>query len=916
MNAGKMKPTHLRCEYMIDPLGIDVVKPRLSWQLKGGGRSLKQSAYRILVGSNPSILAKNRGDLWDSGMVQSSRTLHVEYDGKRLLSRMRCYWKVCVWGQDGGQPAWSEPAFWTMGLLDKPDWKAEWISMRPSLHRRLCGIKDFKTEMPAPIYLRREFRLSKKVARATLYMTARGLFDAHINGSRVSQDVFAPEWTDYHKRIHYRTYDVTGLVLKGGNALGVMLGDGWYAGYVGWQTTRGRYGLQTSLMAQLEIVFADGSRTRIVTDKSWKCSLGPIQSSDFMMGESYDARRELGGWTGAGYVQGDWHKVQVVRKSSAKLVWQPSEPVRVVKELKPVRMTEPKPGVYVYDLGQNIAGFVRLRVKAPAGTAVQLRHAEMLNPDGTIYTENLRNAKATDVYITKGKGVEVWQPKFTFHGFQYVEVSGLPCKPDMKTVTALVVHSAMPEAGSFECSEPFVNRLYKNIVWGQRGNFISVPTDCPQRDERLGWMGDAQVFIQTASCNMDVAGFFTKWMMDVEDAQDKEGRFPDVAPRVREDGDFVGLNKLCGSPAWADAGIIIPWTIYKTYGDTRIIERHWKAMTRWMDYLHRSNPDYHRVNGLGQNYGDWLCIPADESFGTTSPMKELLATAFWVLDARYMAEMAAACQRPGDVARYRDLFENVKRKFQEKYVLADGRMAVETQTAYLLALAFELLPQDLRAKAAAHLVENLRTNGWHLSTGFIGVRLLNPVLTQMGYADVAYRLLNNKTYPSWLYPVMHGATTIWERWDGWTAEKGFQTPKMNSFNHYSLGSVGQWLFSDVAGISFEPASAGFERIVIRPYPGGGLTYARASYESVRGTIISDWKLNGENLTLKVLIPANTTALVYVPAEDVMKVREGGRTAAKAEGLTFLRGEKGFAVFIAGSGAYSFKSQVKPIEPVR
>jgi alpha-L-rhamnosidase len=916
LKNSQMKVQFLRCEYLHDPMGIDVVKPRLSWVLESDVRGQCQIAYRVLVASSAPLLAKNKGDLWDSGVVKSSRTSQIEYAGATLKSRMVCHWKVCAWDKDNNPAAWSKPASWTMGLLKQSDWKAKWISMEPGLHQKLCGISDLKTELPAPPYLRKGFELKKNVSRATLYATARGLFEIQINGEKAGADIFAPEWTDYDKRINYRSYDVTGLVKKGGNAIGALLGDGWYAGYVGWQKTRGRYGLQTSLLAQLEVEYADGSKETITTDKSWKTSCGPMRSSDFMMGETYDARKEMPGWTEAGFDESAWHKVQVVARPEAKLVWQPSAPVGIVKELKPVSVKAPQRGVYVFDVGQNLAGFVRLKVKAKAGTVIQIRHAERLNPDGTIYTENLRRAKATDIYIAKGKGVEIYQPTFTFHGFQYVEVTGLSGRPGKDVVTACVTSSSMEDAGQFECSNKLINKLFSNITWGQRGNFLSIPTDCPQRDERLGWMGDAQVFIRTAAWNMDVAAFFAKWMIDVEDAQDEEGRFPDVAPRVKEDAGFVGLSKLCASPAWADAGVLVPWTIYKTYGDTRIIERHWIAMTRWMDWVAKVNPQYLRVNELSNNYGDWLCIPADESFGTTSLMKELLATAFWATDARCMAEMAAAFGKKEEVAGYVDLFRKVKKAFQEKYVLPDGKMAVETQTAYLLALAFDLLPRELRAKAAGHLVVNLKNNGWHLSTGFVGIRLLNPVLCEMGYADVAYRLLNNTTYPSWLYPVTHGATTIWERWDGWTAEKGFGNPAMNSFNHYSLGSVGQWLFSDVAGMDSDPAGVGFERIVIKPRVGGGLSYVKASHQCMHGLIRTEWKLSGRKLAMKVRIPVNTMALVYVPATEARKVKEGGELAAKGECLTFLRSEKGHAVFIDGSGTYSFTSVAEPIEAVK
>ena len=446
-----------------------------------------------------------------------------------------------------------------------------------------------------------------------------------------------------------------------------------------------------------------------------------------------------------------------------------------------------------------MVGWVRLKVEGEAGTEVTLRHAEALNPDGTVYTTNLRSARQADTYILKGEGEEVYEPRFTFHGFRYVEVTGYPGEPPLGAITGRVVHSATPPAGSFECSSPMVNKLQENIVWGQRGNFLSVPTDCPQRDERLGWTGDAQVFVRTAAFNMDVAAFFEKWMVDVQDAQSPEGAFPDVAPLLRGSG-LIDLR--WGAPAWGDAGVIVPWTIYRTYDDTRIVERHYSAMARWMEYLYEANPDLIRKNRMGNNYGDWLSPKGD-----LTP-KDLLATAYWAYDAKLMAEMAGATGRSDDAREYRDLNENIRAAFEETYVSPDGRIKGDTQTGYLLALHMDLLPEELRSAAAEHLVRTIEREDWHLTTGFAGVGYLCPVLTEAGYTDVAYRLLENETYPSWGYTVKNGATTIWERWDGWTEENGFQSPNMNSFNHYSLGSVGEWLYRYVAGIDLgEPATA-------------------------------------------------------------------------------------------------------------
>ncbi|MDR2673978.1 MAG: family 78 glycoside hydrolase catalytic domain [Opitutaceae bacterium] len=577
-------------------------------------------------------------------------------------------------------------------------------------------------------------------------------------------------------------------------------------------------------------------------------------------------------------------------------------------------MRETAPGVFIYDLGQNIAGRVRLRLdSAPPGARIVLRHGERLNPDGTLYTENLRRAKAADTYIARGGGgAELYEPRFTFHGFQYVELTGFPGTPRLDTLIGRVIHSATPPAGAFECSHPGVNRLWLNAAWSQRGNFLSVPTDCPQRDERLGWTGDAQVFIRTATCNMNVAAFFTKWMTDIADAQTPDGIFPDTAPRLREGENFTGLDDLCGGAGWADAGIIVPWTLWRVYGDRRIIEKHWPAMTAWLDYLERTNPGHLRTRDLRNNYGDWLCIPTDTSFRTHSPMKNLLATAFWAGDAAKMARMARALGRAADARRFTIMFERVRAAFQREYILPDGRMAVETQTAWLLALAFDLMPPRLRERAAARLVENIRALDWHLSTGFIGVGLLNPVLTLAGRADVACRLLLQETHPSWLYPVLHGATTIWERWNGWTARTGFFEPSMNSFNHYSLGSVGEWLFRHVAGIELDPEIPGFSRFILRPFIAPGLDFARATHQTLHGEIKSHWRLErregregreGVRLHWEITVPPNTSAQVFIPADPGAPVG--------ADGLALLGREGGFARCHAPAGAYTFTSAFDP-----
>jgi len=957
-------PDHLTCEYRTDPRGIDAARPRLSWQLQSPLRGERQSAYRILVADSPQHLASGRSSVWDSGKVWSGQSVTVRYGGPALASGKRCFWKVRVWDKNGRPSPDSPVSLWQMGLLHPSDWRASWISAPTPRDSKDNGL----TLPPCP-YLRKTFTLAKPIKQATLYATARGLYALSVNGRRVGNAVFAPGWTDYTKRIAYQTYDVTSQLHVGANALGAVLGDGWYGGYVGFGHRRDLYGDQPQFLAQLVIEYADGSRRTVATDESWRGATGPLLHSDFLQGETYDARRAPSGWRpvrvepaasrpkqvdvtarlrarvhndslsvvadnkiagdpaylslkqlrvdytlgGAAHTQtiredktlqipgpGETPGLLVLRRavygalalpSHPALVAQIGPPVRVTQTLKPRRVTQPAPGVYLYDLGQNMVGWARLRVQGPAGTQVRLRFGEMLSPNGTLYTTNLRSARATDTYILSGHGVETWEPHFTFHGFRYVEVTGYPGKLRPDAVTGRVVGSDLPPAGTFACSHPMVNQLQHNIVWGQRGNFLSVPTDCPQRDERLGWMGDAQIFARTATYNRDVAAFYEKWMDDVSDAQSPQGGFSDVSPRLVDDGD--------GAPAWGDAGIIVPWTVYQAYGDTGILEKHWGAMTRWLGYITTANPDGLWAKRRNNDFGDWLSIAADTP-------KDVLATAYYAYDASLMARMARAIGRPQEAARYNALFAHIKDAFDAAYVAPDGRVKGDTQTGYVLALRFGLLPRGLRPLAAKHLVADIAAKNGHLSTGFVGVGYLCPVLTETGHNDVAYQLLLNDTFPSWGYSIKQGATTIWERWDGYTREKGFQDPGMNSFNHYSLGSVGQWLYQDVGGIDTDPDAPGFAHILIHPHPGPGLTQARAVYDSIRGRIVSAWRTDGAGLALDVTIPANTTATVFVPAPLGAAVTEGGVPAARAPGVSSAQRSGDQVVVSLVSGTYHFR----------
>ena len=894
----------LRCEYLVNPMGIDITAPRLSWILKSGRRACVQNAYQVLVASSAETLEANKGDLWNSGKVKSDQSNQIVYKGKPLKSRMRCYWKVRVWDNSGRVSGFSDPAAWTMGLLEPADWQAKWIGYDAPPSAVYNEAKPPKEDLvlPPPPYLRKSFLLNKPVKRAVVYASALGLYELHINGKRVGKDYFTPGWTDYTKRVYYQTYDVTDLLTPSGNAIGAILADGWYAGYIGFGKKREHYGSEPRLFVQLEIEYTDGTRQVIATDESWKTAYGPIFEADFLMGETYDGRKELTDWCTYWFNDAAWDNVAVTDKIDAVIQAYPGVPVQKVLQIDAKKIAEPSKASYVFDMGQNFAGWVRLKASGQAGTKIVLRFAEMLNPDGTIYTKNLRAARCTDTYILKGSGEETWEPSFTYHGFRYVEVTGYPGQPALDAITGVVVQSNTPRVGFFKCSNPMVNQLYSNIVWGQRSNFIEVPTDCPQRDERLGWTGDAEIFIRTATYNMDVSAFFTKWLIDLEDAQSPQGAFPDVAPRKVAMGD--------GTAAWGDAGVICPWTIYKVYDDKRVIDKHFESMKKWIAYLRTNSKDLLRPN---KGYGDWVSI------GSDTP-KDVIATAYFAYSTRLLSKMAAAIGRGSEAKEYEELFGQIRDAFNKAYVSEDGRIKGDTQTCYLLGLYFDLLPTDKRRMAADHLVERIKAKDWHLSTGFVGLSYLLPTLTETGHLDVAYRLLENDTFPSWGYSIKNGATTIWERWDGWTAEKGFQDPGMNSFNHYAFGSVGRWLFNTVAGIDTD--GPGYKTIIIHPQPGvpisqkngeigspGNMTSAKASYDSINGNIISDWQLKNGTFTFNVTIPANTTAMVYIPADSAKNITESGKPAVKAEGVRFQQIKQGTALFIVGSGQYQFVSQM-------
>ena len=1080
-------PAGLRCEYLVNPLGIEVTRPRLSWIIVSDRRGERQTAYQVLVASTPQLLAEDRGDLWDSGKVASDQSIHVAYDGKPLESGMQCFWKVRVCDVQGKASAWSPSTMWSMGLLNPDEWQiAKWIgeekraptdtSEKAEGHQWIwypegvpnevapAGTRYFRREfsvpagrqitsanfrltcdngftlfvngreaghsdswnqpatfnlkellasgvntiaiaatnegsaagligkliiefadhdslevrldkswktfdrelpdwksgsfddrawpaakvlgemgmapwgvvqwaakspaakgnLPPSVYLRKEFSAPKSIRRAMIYATALGAYELHLNGKRVGEDYFNPGWMEFRKRVYYQTYDVTRMLRKGDNAIGAILSDGWYSGYI-W-SGRDTYGNVPKLRAQLRIEYADGTQETVATDETWKLFYGPIREGDMQQGETYDARLEMPGWDAAVFDAGKWKPVTISTVTNLQLGVSPAAPVRKQQEIAPAKMTEPKPGVYVFNLGQNIAGWVRIKANGPRGTKIVLRHSGMLNPDGTIYTDYLRDARAIDTYYLKGEGQEVWEPSTTYHGFQYVEVSGYPGRPSLDDITGIVCHSTLATVGSFECFDARVNKLFSNIMWTMRDNLVDLPTGCADRAERLGWCAKSPM-VQTWMFTLDMGGFLSKWMVDLVDSQAQsatKAAFMQVAP-------FWGDVE---SPGWSDDGIWVPYGLYKAYGDTGIIVKHYDAMARYIGFIENKLVNDLRPVPLGNagdpkfpGYGDWLSINYD-----AGKHNDIINTILNGHSVKMMAEMAEAVGNQEDARKYRELFERMKAAFNQAYVSEQGEIRDKTQTEYALALYCGFIPDDKIAMAINHLVEDIQTKdhqvtAWgdaqhknpivprgHLTTGFHASRALLPVLSRYGRNDVAYYLLFVDTYPSWLYPVKLGMSSVWERWDGWTPEKGFQDPGMNSFNMPDLmASVAEWLFSYVGGIGQE--GVGFTNLVIKPHIGEGLTYARTSYDSIRGTIAVRWEKSGGALALDVTIPANSSATVSLPSfwKGPVRIQENGKTLwsheAYVSGVPGIAGASvnGDRVEVqVGSGTYRFR----------
>jgi len=857
--AGPGAPVNLRCEYLTNPLGIDVTQPRFAWVLGDSERGQTQSAYQVLVATSAENLSHDQGDAWSSGKVASDDSTQVAYAGKALESGYRYYWKVRTWDKGGAASAYSQPAWFEMGLLSPSDWKGQWIG----------GANQLRTE----------FNLAGPVARARATIAGIGYYELHINGARIGSSVLDPAWTTYDKRVLYATHDVTPYVQSGANAIGVMLGQGWFA--------------SRALRFQLDVELADGRHFQVQSNTSWMARDGPVVSDSVYDGEVYDARLEEPGWDRSGFQNIGWRAAESVPGPKGVLSAEMMPPIRNVDTLVPLAMKNPKPGVYVYDMGQNMSGWAELRVRGPRGAAVKMRFAELTYDDGMINRDNIRAAKASDTYILRGEGEEVYEPHFTYHGFRYVEVTGYPGTPSLDSIRGRVVHSAVEPVGGFVASKQILNQMQRLIRWSQLTNLFGIPTDCDQRDERQGWMGDAQVTAEEAMMNFDMAAFYTNFVRDIRDVQASDGTITDTVPHR--------YGSRPADPAWGTAFPLLCWYMWQQYGDRRILEENYESLKKYVEFLRSRAPD----NVLRYSYyGDWVAIEHTPG--------ELVSDAYYYYDVEILRDVAGILGKSADSRAYAQLADQVRAAFNQTFLDAKtGNYANGTQTADALALFLGLVPDDHRGAVAGHLTDDITYgHNTHVTTGFIGVKALMPALTQIGRADLAYELAVQTTYPSWGFMVENGATTLWELWEN---KRG---PSMNSHDHAMFGSVGAWFYNALAGINLGADGAGYRHIRIEPQVVEDLHWASATVETIRGTVSSSWTHSPGEITLDVTIPVNSDAKVVVPKEEEMSsvtifegdriVWQNGQFVPGDPGVTGASAAHGDFTFEVGSGHYAFR----------
>ncbi|MGS2764247.1 family 78 glycoside hydrolase catalytic domain [Sinomicrobium sp. M5D2P9] len=899
LSHAQVQPEQLYCENRENPIGIDNINPKFTWILSSLKRNEKQAAYRVQVSESDDFTSKV---IWDSEKVESDQSVRVAYAGPEVSSLKTYYWRVKVWNDKGKSSPWSSVAYWQMGILHPSDWKAKWITMGYE--------EDTLRESPA---FRKEFSIRKKVKKATASITSHGLYEAFINGNKIGNAYLTPGWTSYNKRLQYQVYDITDMLKEGQNTIGALLGSGWYRGALAWGDNKNIYGSDLALLLQINITYADGTSETVGTGDDWKTHKSSILSSEIYDGEITDARKSLEDWKNVNYNDNKWSPAIVKNFDYDNLLATYNEPVTGHETFTPVEMITTPKGDKVIDFGQNLVGRVQVNVRGNAGDSLIIDHAEVLDQNGNFYTENLRAAAQRNIYILNGKGSENFEPHFTWQGFRYIRIRGNVKNISADNFKAVTLYSDMRKTGSFTTSNELLNQLQHNIEWGQKGNFLDVPTDCPQRDERLGWTGDAQVFFRTAAFNMHVDNFFVKWMKDVAADQSDDGSVPHVVP------DVLGPNDGA-SAGWADVSVIIPWNAYMLYGNKEILKNQYDSMKSWVDFMKNHSNDY--LWNTGFHFGDWLFYrPDDDNDGRAAITdKYLIAQCFFANSTQLLIRAAKVLGKEDDVTVYTGLLKHIKAAFLREYVTPNGRLVSGSQTAYVLALKFEMLPEDLRAQAARRLVENIKGYDYHLTTGFLGTPYLCSVLSGFGYHDLAYTLLMQQTYPSWLYPVTVGATTIWERWDGRKPDGTFQTPSMNSFNHYAYGAIGDWMYRELAGINNaeNPDEAGYKKIVLTPHftntyvsdkvkeqnNSEELTEVNGSLKTYYGEIVSHWKVKGKEITYNVRIPVNTVAEVHLPVTDINKLKESGMPVPDIGEIGAEPGKTGTVLHL-GSGSYTF-----------
>lgn len=873
-----LRATDLTCEYRSDPLGIDVTEPRLSWKLRSPWRGQKQTAYQILVATDKALLAENRADLWNTGKIASEKSIFVRYAGKPLTSRVRCYWKVRAWDKDDKPSAFSKIATWEMGLLASKDWQAKWLT---------APIDEKQDVQPAPLF-RKGFVLSNRVERARVYICGLGFYELRLNGEKVGDHVLDPAFTRYDRRSLYVTYDVTDQVQEGFNALGVILANGWYdmGTRAAWDFDKAPWRDRATLRCQLELTFADGSKRTIASDKTWRVAPGPLVYHSIRKGQIYDARQEVAGWDTPEFRDADWAFAQIGTGPKGKVTAQMQEPIKVTRTLTPVSVTEPKPGAYVFDLGQNIAGWVRIKTAGPAGTKVVLRYAERLHDDGTIDQEAIaahvkESDFQTDTYIRRGEGPETWESQFVYHGFQYVEVTGLDKKPDLDMLQGRVVHTAFDRVGTFECSNELFNKIQQCTLWAYIGNFHGYPTDCPHR-EKNGWTGDAHLAAEMGLYNFASAAAYTKWLTDLKDEQRDSGELPGIVPTG-------GWGYHWGNgPAWDSAYVLIPWYMYEYCGDAGILAEHYERLKRYVDYL--TSKAENGIVSIGLN--DWAPAKSKTPANVTS-------TGYYYRDTLIVSKIARLLGKTDEARKYGDLALRIRDAFNREFFDADaGLYRPGTQTAMSCALYHGLVPPQAYQKVLDNLVALVEKNDGHLDAGILGTKYLIDALTAGGRADVVYTMATKTTFPSWGHWIEQGATTLWEQWDGGASR-----------NHIMFGHISAWFYQVLGGINVDPQATGFKHIVIKPQLLGDITWVRAEHESMYGTIESLWDIQGDAFTLKVAIPTNTTATIYVPSDQQEFVDEGPNYIHSGDHVRFVRLEDTYVVFEADSGTYEFNSKL-------